>query len=206
MGGTTRDQKQRAEADFEREEREFLMSKHPAVHYARNYAAAIAPEVFANPMVALSSPDNLTNLTVREQVTFEVNLSGLAVGTDFIFNLNTSVLFPSAQFQASGLTTGNGTGFAFQCAAQPLPFSHALCPPFRYYGFSILLLPGNRLETCAQPIEYRNSLLTQPYANYPEEKDVLEDFERVERLMNFGHSWLCQSGTLLQKKSGSLRG
>ena len=78
------------------------MSKHPAVHYARNYAAAIAPEVFANPMVALSSPDNLTNLTVREQVTFEVNLSGLAVGTDFIFNLNTSVLFPSAQFQASG--------------------------------------------------------------------------------------------------------
>ena len=90
----------------------------------------VAPEAFADPMVALSSPDNLTNLTVGEQVTIDVNLSGLPVGSDFIFNLNTSVLFPSSQFQTvpdltntSGLTTGfGGTVFAFQFPAQPPNF------------------------------------------------------------------------------------
>ncbi len=73
----------------------------------------MAPKTLAGPMVTLSSPDNLTNLTVGEQVTIDVNLQGLPVGSDFIFNLNTSVLFPSSQFQVvpdlsntSGLTTG----------------------------------------------------------------------------------------------------
>ena len=82
-------------------------------------------QVEAGPTVALSSPENLTNLTVGEQVTIDVNLQGLPVGSDFIFNLNTSVLFPSAQFQAvpdlsntSGLTTGFGAGFAFQFSDQ----------------------------------------------------------------------------------------
>ena len=64
-----------------------------------------------------------------EQVTIDVTLQGLPVGTDFIFNLNTSVLFPSSQFQVvpdlsntSGLTTGFGAGFAFQFSDQPPNF------------------------------------------------------------------------------------
>jgi len=90
----------------------------------------VAPMALAGPIVSLSSPENLTNLTVGELVTVDVNLSGLAVGSDFIFNLNTSVLFPSTQFQTvpdltntSGLTTGfGGTVFAFQFLAQPPNF------------------------------------------------------------------------------------
>jgi len=89
----------------------------------------VVPETVADPMVTLSSPDTLTNLTVGQQVTIDVNLQGLAVGTDFIFNLNTSVLFPSSQFQpvpdlsnTSGLTTGFGSGFVFLYASQPPGF------------------------------------------------------------------------------------
>jgi hypothetical protein len=84
---------------------------------------------FAGPTVFLSSPDNLTDLTVGEVVTIDVNLQGQAVGSDFIFNLNTSVLFPSSEFQtvpdpsnSSGLTTGFGSVFAFQFADQPPNF------------------------------------------------------------------------------------
>jgi hypothetical protein len=80
-------------------------------------------------MVTLSSPDSLNDLTVGELVTVGVNLSGLPVGTDSISNLNTSVLFPSTQFQTvpdptntSGLTTGFGSGFVFQLASQPPAF------------------------------------------------------------------------------------
>jgi hypothetical protein len=90
---------------------------------------SVAPETLAGPNVTLSSPDNLTNLTVGQQVTIDVNLQGLPVGTDFIFNLNTSVLFPSSQFQpvpdpsnTSGLTTNIGSGFAFQFSNQPPNF------------------------------------------------------------------------------------
>src|ERR1700730_17711307 len=89
----------------------------------------MAPLTLAGPMVSLSSPQNLSTLTVGEQVTIDVTLSGLPVGSDFIFNLNTSVLFPSSQFQpvpdlsnTSGLTTGFGTGFAFRFADQPPNF------------------------------------------------------------------------------------
>jgi hypothetical protein len=79
--------------------------------------------------VTLSSPQDLAHLTVGEQVTIDVNLQGLPVGSDFIFNLNTSVLFPSNLLQpvpnttnTSGLTTGFGPGFAFQFANQPPNF------------------------------------------------------------------------------------
>jgi hypothetical protein len=91
--------------------------------------ALITPAVFANPMMALSSPDDLTHLSVGQQAEIDVTLSGLPVGTDFIFNLNTKVLFPSTMFQtvpnlsnSSGLTTGFGAGFAFQFADQPPNF------------------------------------------------------------------------------------
>jgi hypothetical protein len=86
-------------------------------------------QVQAGPMVSLSSPNDLANLSVGNQVTIDVTLQGLPVGSDFIFNLNTSVLFPSSQFQpvpdlsnTSGLTTGFGSGFAFQFANQPPNF------------------------------------------------------------------------------------
>jgi hypothetical protein len=89
----------------------------------------VTPITLAGPMVVLSSPDNLNNLTVGEEATIDVTLSGLPVGSDFIFNLNTSVLFPSSQFQAvpdptntSGLTSGFGGTFAFQFPDQPPNF------------------------------------------------------------------------------------
>ncbi len=87
--------------------------------------AIVTPAVFAGPIVTLSSPNDLTNLSVGQQVEIDVTLSGLPVGTDFIFNLNTKVLFPTTMLNtvpnlsnSSGLTTGFGTGFAFQFADQ----------------------------------------------------------------------------------------
>jgi hypothetical protein len=83
-------------------------------------------------MVTLSSPQDLEHLTVGEQVTIDVNLQGLPVGSHFIFNLNTSVLFPSSLLQtvpdtydSSGLTTTFGSGYAFQFASQ-VPNFYAL--------------------------------------------------------------------------------
>ncbi len=82
---------------------------------------AMAPESRAGTIeVTLSSPQDLTHLTVGEMVTIDVNLQGIPVGSDFIFNLNTSVLFPSADFQAvpdpsntSGLTAVVAPGSVF---------------------------------------------------------------------------------------------
>jgi hypothetical protein len=54
----------------------------------------------AGPNVTLSSPDNLSSITVGQILEIDVTLSGLPVGSDFIFNLNTKVLFPNAEFQA----------------------------------------------------------------------------------------------------------
>jgi hypothetical protein len=91
--------------------------------------ALVTPAVFAGPMVTLSSPNDLTNSSVGQQVEIDVTLSGLPVGSDFIFNLNTKVLFPTTMFpivpnlsNSSGLTTGFGTGFAFQFPDQPPNF------------------------------------------------------------------------------------
>ena len=71
----------------------------PRMAYAASILAGmilLTPVATAAPTVFLTSPENLNNLTVGEQVTIDVNLQGLPVGTDFIFNLNTSVLFPTA--------------------------------------------------------------------------------------------------------------
>ncbi|MFL5243062.1 MAG: PEP-CTERM sorting domain-containing protein [Gemmataceae bacterium] len=66
----------------------------------------------ADPMVTLSSPNNLSSLSVGDQVEIDVNLQGLPVN-DFIFVLDTKVLFPSSNFlpvpdlsNSSGLTPG----------------------------------------------------------------------------------------------------
>lgn len=89
----------------------------------------LSPNTHAGPMVTLSSPQDLTTLSVGAVVTIDVTLEGLPVGSDFIFNLNTSVLFPSSQFQTvpdngnpSGLTSGSGGAFAFQFSDQPPNF------------------------------------------------------------------------------------
>jgi hypothetical protein len=75
--------------------------------------AAASGRSEAGPMISLSSPDDLTHLTLGERVTIDVTLSGLDVGNDFIFVLNTKVLFPSSVFQpipdpnnSSGLKPG----------------------------------------------------------------------------------------------------
>ncbi len=92
----------------------------------------MAPQAFSGPMAILSSPENLSNITVGEQVTIDVSISGLPVGTDFIFNLDTKILFPSAEFQpvpdttsTSGLTTsyGSGSGSVFLYSSQPQAFN-----------------------------------------------------------------------------------
>src|SRR3954447_6791423 len=67
----------------------------------------------AAPIVTLSSPNDLTHLTVGSQAEIDVNLQGLPTG-NFIFNLFTQVLFPSAQFQlVSGPTATKAFGSVF---------------------------------------------------------------------------------------------
>ena len=84
---------------------------------------AVAPESCAGTFieVTLSSPQDLTQLTVGELVTIDVDLQGIPVGSDFIFNLNTSVLFPSADCpggprpqQHFGIDGGSGPWIGFR--------------------------------------------------------------------------------------------
>lgn len=92
--------------------------------------ASLATPAMATPNVFLSSPNDLTHLTVGQVVTVDVNLQGLPVNQDFIFNLNTKVLFSSALFSPvadatpSGLTAtyGSGSGSVFLYASQVTGF------------------------------------------------------------------------------------
>src|SRR4051794_13660378 len=75
--------------------------------------AVLTPQANADPIVILSSPDNLSQLTVGDTARIDVTLQGLSTGNEFIFILNTEVLFPSSLFQpvpdpnnSSGLTPG----------------------------------------------------------------------------------------------------
>lgn len=79
----------------------------------------------------LSSPQNLSDITVGELVTIDVNLQGVTFGSDFIYDLDTKVIFPTSLFSAvpdptnsSGLTTSSGpsSGYAFYYATQPPAF------------------------------------------------------------------------------------
>ena len=67
----------------------------------------------ASPMLTLSSPANLTTLTVGQEFEVDVTLSGLSVGSDFIFQLDSQEVFSSSLFavvpnsaDSSGLTPG----------------------------------------------------------------------------------------------------
>jgi hypothetical protein len=93
--------------------------------------AAAIPAVGA-PSISLSSPVDLGSLTVGEIVPIDVTLSGLPEGTDFIFNLNTSVLFPGSLLtpvpdpgNTSGLTATTDPGSIFTYSDQVANFDAA---------------------------------------------------------------------------------
>ncbi|HEV8037833.1 MAG TPA: hypothetical protein VGP62_03150 [Bryobacteraceae bacterium] len=84
----------------------------------------------ASVMLTLSSPTDLTALTVGENLVVDVNLSGLPVGSDFIFDLDSKVLFSSTLFttvpdssSTSGLTTSLASGSVFNFASQQSAFN-----------------------------------------------------------------------------------
>jgi hypothetical protein len=67
----------------------------------------------AAPVLVLSSPDNLSNLHIADEFRIDVALEGLEVGSNFVFDLNSRLLFPGALVDpvldpttASGLTPG----------------------------------------------------------------------------------------------------
>ena len=75
------------------------------------------PASHAEPMVFLTSPDDLSSIQVGQDVQIDVRLQGLDFGNEFIFVLNTKVLFPTALFDlvpdpswTSGLTPGEVSG------------------------------------------------------------------------------------------------
>jgi hypothetical protein len=80
--------------------------------------ALLSAPAHANPTMTLSSTTDLSNLTVGQKFEIDVSLSGLAVGSDFIFVLNTQESFSSSLLSAildptnsSGLTPGPGFFF-----------------------------------------------------------------------------------------------
>jgi len=75
--------------------------------------ALASPVARGEVMVTLSSPDDLSQLKVGDEFRVDVNLTGVDVGNNFIFVLNTRVLFPSSLVQvvadpgtSSGLSPG----------------------------------------------------------------------------------------------------
>jgi len=74
--------------------------------------ATVSSQAVAAPIMNLSSPNDLTRLTVGSRVEIDLTLQGLPAN-DFVFVLNTRELFPSSLFQvvrdpnnSSGLTPG----------------------------------------------------------------------------------------------------
>jgi hypothetical protein len=74
--------------------------------------ASLTPRADAVPVITLSSPNDLAQLMVGDTARFDVTLQGLSTN-EFIFILNSRVLFPSSLFQpvpdpnnSSGLTPG----------------------------------------------------------------------------------------------------
>jgi hypothetical protein len=101
------------------------MSRMPLFAVILATLVAAAPEALADTINAtLSSPQDLSHLTVGELVTIDVNLQGLVFGSDFIYDLDTKVVFSSSLFQSSGLTTSYGpaSGYAFYYSGQPPAF------------------------------------------------------------------------------------
>src|SRR5262249_16617825 len=106
-------------------------------------------------VLTLSSPSNLSALTVGQQVEIDLSISGLPFPnnqTDFIFNLNTKILFSSSLFQAipdptspSGLTAVVAPGSAFNNNVQgPLQIAN-----FNFQGMKPDGLPDSSLTAGA---------------------------------------------------------
>jgi hypothetical protein len=75
--------------------------------------ALLAVHASADPTASLDSLKDLATVKVGDIVPINVNITGLSVGSDFIFVLNTHVLFDSSLFKvvpdpsnSSGLTPG----------------------------------------------------------------------------------------------------
>ncbi len=84
----------------------------------------------ADLLFTLSSPEDLSTLKVGQTFEVDVKLSGLPVGSDFIFNLNTKILFSSSLFQAvsdptstSGLTATDSPPSVFGNTLQVANFN-----------------------------------------------------------------------------------
>lgn len=67
--------------------------------------ALLAGPAGADFALTLSSPDNLSNLTVGQHVTFQVSLSGLGAA-DTLDSLATDIDFPTGAFTISTITPG----------------------------------------------------------------------------------------------------
>ena len=109
----------------------------------------------ADVVFTLSSPSDLSALTVGQTFEIDLSLSGLPFPnnqTDFIFNLNTKILFDSSLFQAipdptslSGLTAVVAPGSAFYNNVQgPLQIAN-----FNYQGVKPDGLPDSSLTAGA---------------------------------------------------------
>jgi hypothetical protein len=109
----------------------------------------------ATAVFTLSSPSDLSALTVGQVVEIDLSLSGLPSPnnqTDFIFNLNTKILFDSSLFQAvpdptslSGLTAVVAPGSVFDNNVQgPLQIAN-----FNYQGAKPDGLPDSSLTSGA---------------------------------------------------------
>jgi hypothetical protein len=84
--------------------------------------AVIAPRAVAVPIVTLASPSDLNQLTVGQQVQFNVSLQGISTN-EFLFVLDTRELFPSNLFAPVSLTPSQpGTGSVFDTSAQVSSF------------------------------------------------------------------------------------
>ena len=113
--------------------------------------AAVTSASPANLIMQLSSPNDLAHLTVGQTVEIDLAISGLPFPnnqTDFIFNLNTKILFPSNLFtpipdptSLSGLTATVAPGSAFANSVQgPLQVAN-----FNYQGVKPDGLPDSFL-------------------------------------------------------------
>lgn len=109
----------------------------------------------ADVVFTLSSPSDLSALTVGQVVEIDLSLSGLPFPnnqTDFIFNLNTKILFDSSLFQpvldsnsASGLTAVVAPGSVFNNNVQgPLQIAN-----FNFQGIKPDGLPDSSLTSGA---------------------------------------------------------
>jgi hypothetical protein len=109
----------------------------------------------ATAVFTLSSPSDLSALTVGQEVEIDLSLSGLPFPnnqTDFIFNLNTKILLDSSLFQAvldptslSGLTAVVAPGSVFDNNVQgPLQIAN-----FNFQGLKPDGLPDSSLTSGA---------------------------------------------------------